>query len=67
MSGPLRRNKRSRPADAGEPLQEGLAAEPESAAPTADTPPQANDAKCGFACHTIVKNRDYVFTDYGKR
>jgi hypothetical protein len=38
MSGPLRRNKRSRPAEADEPLQEGLAAEPESAAPTADTP-----------------------------
>jgi hypothetical protein len=34
---------------------------------TAGTPPQANDAKCGFACHTIVKNRDYVFTEYGKR
>jgi hypothetical protein len=34
---------------------------------TADQPPQANDAKCGFACHTIVKTRDYVFTDYGKR
>jgi hypothetical protein len=34
---------------------------------TADTPPQGNDAKCGFACHTIVKNRDYVFTDYGRR
>ena len=33
----------------------------------ADNPPQGNDAKCGFACHTIVKNRDYVFTDYGKR
>ena len=33
----------------------------------ADNPPQANDAKCGFACHTIVKNRDYVFTEYGKR
>jgi hypothetical protein len=32
-----------------------------------DSPPQANDAKCGFACHTIVKNRDYVFTEYGKR
>jgi hypothetical protein len=32
-----------------------------------DSPPQANDAKCGFACHTIVKTRDYVFTDYGKR
>ena len=33
----------------------------------ADHPPQANDAKCGFTCHTIVKARDYVFTDYGKR
>ena len=30
---------------------------------TTDTPPQANDAKCGFACHTIVKNKDYVFTE----
>jgi len=36
-------------------------------ATTADMPPQANDAKCGLACHTIVKTRDYVFTDYGKR
>ena len=34
---------------------------------TADNPPQANDAKCGFACHTIVKSRDYVFTEYGNR
>ena len=34
---------------------------------TSDTPPQEHDAKCGFACHTIVKTRDYVFTDYGKR
>ena len=33
----------------------------------ADQPPQGNDAKCGFACHTKVKTRDYVFTDYGKR
>ncbi len=33
----------------------------------ADQPPQANDAKCGFACHTIVKTSDYVFTQYGKR
>ena len=32
-----------------------------------DTPPQANDAKCGFACHTIVKNRDYLFTEFPKR
>jgi Cytochrome P460 len=36
-------------------------------ATVADHPPQANDAKCGFACHTIVKQQDYVFTAYGKR
>jgi cytochrome P460 len=34
---------------------------------TASTPPQRNDAKCGFACHTRAKDRDYVFTEYGKR
>jgi Cytochrome P460 len=34
---------------------------------TAGSPPQGNDAKCGFACHTVVKARDYVFTEYGKR
>ena len=34
---------------------------------TADQPPQGNDAKCGLACHTIVKTRDYVFTEYGRR
>ena len=33
----------------------------------ASQPPQGNDAKCGFACHTIVKARDYVFTEYPKR
>ena len=33
----------------------------------ADQPPQANDAKCGLACHTIVRTKDYVFTEYGKR
>ena len=32
-----------------------------------DQPPQANDAKCGFACHTVVKKQDYVFTEYPKR
>jgi hypothetical protein len=32
-----------------------------------DKPPQANDAKCGFGCHTIVKNQDYVFTEYPRR
>ena len=34
---------------------------------SAGTPPQGNDAKCGFACHTRAKTRDYVFTDYGRR
>jgi len=34
---------------------------------SADQPPQENDAKCGLACHTIVKTRDYVFTEYGHR
>ena len=36
-------------------------------ASTSDNPPQDNDAKCGFACHTIAKSRDYVFTEYGNR
>jgi len=30
-------------------------------------PPQAKDAKCGVACHTIAKNRDYVFSEYAHR
>ena len=34
---------------------------------SADMPPQEHDAKCGFACHTTVKTRDYIFTDYGRR
>ena len=34
---------------------------------TADQPPQANDAKCGYSCHTIAQSKDYVFTAYGKR
>ena len=34
---------------------------------TAEKPPQGNDAKCGFACHTVVKKQDYVFTEYPKR
>ena len=29
--------------------------------------PQGNDTKCGFACHTAVKAKDYIFTDYGHR
>jgi hypothetical protein len=32
-----------------------------------DQPPQASDAKCGFACHTVVKKQDYVFTEFPKR
>jgi hypothetical protein len=34
---------------------------------TQDNPPQANDAKCGFGCHTIAKSKDYVFTEYAHR
>jgi Cytochrome P460 len=34
---------------------------------SADHPPQANDAKCGFSCHSSVADKDYVFTAYGKR
>jgi hypothetical protein len=34
---------------------------------TADQPPQGNDARCGFACHTVVQKQDYVFTAYPKR
>jgi hypothetical protein len=33
----------------------------------AGKPPQGNDARCGFACHTLVKSKDYVFTEYGHR
>src|SRR5262245_47185334 len=33
----------------------------------AHQPPQGNDAKCRAACHTIVKGRDFVFTEYAKR
>jgi len=32
-----------------------------------DSPPQDHDAKCGFACHTNVAAKDYVFTAYPKR
>ena len=34
---------------------------------TASKPPQEHDAKCGFACHTAVQKRDYLFTEYGQR
>jgi hypothetical protein len=36
-------------------------------ADTTAQPPQGHDAKCGFACHTIVKDHDYVFTEYAHR
>ena len=29
--------------------------------------PEGTGAKCGAACHTVVKAKDYVFTAYGKR
>jgi hypothetical protein len=29
--------------------------------------PEGTDAKCGFACHTTVAAKDYIFTAYPKR
>jgi hypothetical protein len=29
--------------------------------------PEGSDAKCGYACHTIVAAKDYIFTAYPKR
>ena len=29
--------------------------------------PDGNDAKCGYACHTTVAAKDYIFTAYPKR
>jgi hypothetical protein len=29
--------------------------------------PLGTGADCGYACHTIVKAKDYVFTSYGRR
>jgi Cytochrome P460 len=29
--------------------------------------PEGSGANCGYACHTIVKAKDYIFTAYGKR
>ena len=34
---------------------------------TPNTSDQGNDAACGFACHSIVEAKDYVFTAYGAR
>lgn len=34
---------------------------------TSSSPPQEHDAKCGFACHTIAADKDYVFTAYPLR
>lgn len=34
---------------------------------TSDQPPQENDAKCGFACHSAVEKNDYVFSVYARR
>jgi len=36
--------------------------------PTSDTfKPDGSPVNCGYACHTIVAKKDYIFTDYGKR
>ncbi|MGZ5871280.1 MAG: cytochrome P460 family protein [Bradyrhizobium sp.] len=35
---------------------------------TSDTfRPHGNDAKCGYACHTTVAAKDYIFTAYPQR
>ena len=34
---------------------------------TSSNPPQGHDAKCGAGCHTIVKDKDYVFSEYAHR
>ena len=31
------------------------------------TPNPTGTVNCGYACHTIVANKDYIFTAYGKR
>lgn len=37
--------------------------------PAADTfaPNSTGAVNCGFACHTLVAKKDYIFTAYGKR
>jgi len=37
--------------------------------PASDTfiPNKTGTIECGFACHTRVANKDYIFTAYGKR
>ena|ERR1700761_4997674 len=32
-----------------------------------DKPPQGNDARCGYSCHTSAAQRDYVFTEFPDR
>lgn len=32
-----------------------------------DPAPQANDAKCGVACHALAQSKDYIFTTYSRR
>ena len=31
------------------------------------TPNATGVVNCGFACHTLVSKKDYIFTEYGKR
>jgi hypothetical protein len=37
--------------------------------PASDTfkPDKTGVVNCGFACHTTVAAKDYIFTAYGKR
>jgi hypothetical protein len=31
------------------------------------TPDPTGTVNCGFACHTVVKDKDYIFHSYQKR
>lgn len=35
--------------------------------PTDAFTPEGRGTDCGHACHTVVKAKDYIFTQYGKR
>jgi hypothetical protein len=51
-------------ADSGGCGYAGFEYDPASDSFMADQPPQANDAKGGFACHSAAAKRDYAFTEY---
>ena len=63
----LRTNPRDRFADSGGWGYAQFDYDAASDTFTPNTSIQRHDAKCGVACHTIVKAKDYVFTAYPTR